>query len=182
MKKTILFFAAVLITSTLIAQTVLSNESIKEMNSIHPKDHFPNKEVIKYPSLREADVMWSRTVWREIDLREKINHAFYYPENDGQQYVIDDRKSLIDVIYQAIVSGELTAYGNAAADDEFKQELTSEEIKTIGGAKEELVTKTDFAALAEGVDRELAVIKTINKIPFNRNTVKKMENKRDMVF
>lgn len=182
MKKTILFFAAVLVASTLIAQNVLSDESIKQMNSIHPKDHFPNKEVIKYPSLREADVMWSRTVWREIDLREKINHALYYPENDGMGYTIDDRKSLIDVVYQAILDGELTAYGNAAADDEFKLEMTDEEIKTIGGAKEEWVETTDFEALAEGVDAELAVKKVLNKEPFDRNTVKKWRVKEIWYF
>ena len=24
--------------------------------------------------------MWSRKIWREIDLRQKINHPFYYPK------------------------------------------------------------------------------------------------------
>ena len=37
-------------------------------------------------------------IWREIDLREKMNHPFYYPENDGVGATTGDRRSLIDVI------------------------------------------------------------------------------------
>ena len=29
--------------------------------------------------------MWSRKIWRDIDLRQKINHPFYYPMNDGNE-------------------------------------------------------------------------------------------------
>ena len=45
--------------------------------------------------------------WREIDLREKMNHPFYYPENDGVGSTTGDRRSLIDVIYSAINEGTL---------------------------------------------------------------------------
>ena len=67
MKKLILVF-----TATLFLWITAQSQSVLEMNSIHPKEHFPNKKVQTYPSLREADVMWSRTIWRELDLREKI--------------------------------------------------------------------------------------------------------------
>ena len=183
MKKITLFFTATLVSGILFAQNVLTDqESIKEMNSIHPKDHFPNKVVQKYPSLREADVMWSRTIWREIDLREKINHTFYYPENDGVGHTINDRRSLIDVIYQAVLDGELTAYGNAAMDDEFKEELSDAEVKKIGGAKEELIEVIDWDAVAEGADPEDAKITRLNKVAFNRNTVKKWRIKEIWYF
>jgi hypothetical protein len=92
MKKTILLF----ITTTLIivsanAQGVLS---IEDRNSIYKKEEHHNKIVQQYAPLREADAMWQRRIWREIDLRQKINHSFYYPENDGIAAVTDDRKSL----------------------------------------------------------------------------------------
>ena len=86
--------------------------TVDEMNSIYKKDHHINKKVNKYSSLRQADVMWSRKIWREIDLREKINHPFYYPENDGVAQTIQDRQSLIDVIYTAIQEGSIRAFGN----------------------------------------------------------------------
>ena len=28
---------------------------------------------VPYPSLRKADLMWSKRMWREIDMRQKIN-------------------------------------------------------------------------------------------------------------
>ena len=36
-------------------------------------------EPIAYPPVRQADVMYYWTVWRTIDLREKINHPVYFP-------------------------------------------------------------------------------------------------------
>ena len=41
------------------------------------------RDLVRLSPLREADVMWSRKIWREIDLRQKMNHPFYYPENNG---------------------------------------------------------------------------------------------------
>lgn len=34
---------------------------------------------IAYPPVRQADVMYYWTVWRIIDLREKVNHPLYFP-------------------------------------------------------------------------------------------------------
>ena len=129
MKKIILLF----ITTTLCfglsnAQDVLS---IEEMNSVYKKETHLNKRVQPYPPIRQSDMMHSRKIWREIDLRQKINHPLYYPENDGVGHTISDRKSLIDVIYSAIKEGSITAYGNAAMDDEFREVMSQDDIKKI---------------------------------------------------
>jgi len=178
MKKLILL----LVTTTLCvvgvnAQDVLTTE---EMNSAFKKEKHHNKKVQQYAALRQADVMWSRKIWREIDLRQKINHPFYYPENDGVGHTIEDRKSLIDVIYSAILEGSITAYGNPVRDDEFREPMTPEEIKAIGGAKEEWISVPDWEARAEG-DPE-AMKDTLNKEPFNRNSIKKWRLKEEWFF
>jgi gliding motility associated protien GldN len=36
-------------------------------------------EPIAFPPVRQADVMYYWTVWRIIDLREKVNHPLYFP-------------------------------------------------------------------------------------------------------
>ena len=177
MKKIILLLITTSITFVSVnAQDVLSTE---DMNSIYKKDRSSSKKVQAYAPLREADVMWSRKIWREIDLRQKINHPFYYPENDGVAHTIDDRKSLIDVIYSAIQEGSITAYGNASMDDEMREPMTQEEIKSIGGAKEEIIRVPDWDAIAAGADPEEAYKDTVNIIPFNRNTVKKWRIKKN---
>lgn len=103
------------------AQTVLDGAFIKENTK--------TQRVVPYPHIREADVMWSRRVWRTIDLREKINHPLYYPTEP-----INDRKSLFDVIKQSLlVDGSITAYdpGPLLTDDEFKKPLLTSELKDI---------------------------------------------------
>ncbi|MEC7645936.1 MAG: gliding motility protein GldN [Bacteroidota bacterium] len=180
MKKIILLLITTSITIVSAnAQDVLSTE---DMNSIYKKDRSSSKRIQAYAPLREADVMWSRKIWREIDLRQKINHPFYYPENDGVAHTIDDRKSLIDVIYSAIQEGSITAYGNASMDDEMREPMTQEEIKSIGGAKEEIIRVPDWDAIAAGADPEEAYKDTVNVIPFNRNTVKKWRIKEEWFF
>ena len=180
MKKIILL----LVTTTLClvgvnAQDVLT---IEEMNSVYKKEKHHNKRVQQYAHLRQADVMWSRKIWREIDLRQKINHPFYYPENDGVAHTIQDRKSLIDVIYSAIQEGSITAYGNPAMDDEFREVMSQDAIKQIGGAEEKLIEVIDWDAVAEGADPEEAKTTRLNKVPFNRNSVKKWRLKEEWFF
>lgn len=180
MKKLILL----LVTSTLCfvglnAQDVLTTE---EMNSVYKKEKHHNKIVQKYAPLRQADVMWSRKIWREIDMRQKINHPFYYPENDGVGHTIQDRKSLIDVIYSAIQEGSITAYDNAAMDDEFREEMSQDAIKKIGGAKEEMVEVVDWDAVAEGADPIEATRMELNKTAFDRNSIKKWRLKEEWFF
>jgi gliding motility associated protien GldN len=180
MKKLVsLIVIATLCSLAVNAQDVLT---IEEMNSVFKKENFHKKRVQPYAPLREADVIWSQKIWREIDLRQKINHPFYYPENDGNEHTIEDRKSLIDVIYSAILEGSITAYGNAVLDDEFREPMTHADIKVIGGSQDKIITKTDWDAVAEGADPDEAKIIDTISIPFNRNTIKKWRLKEEWFF
>lgn len=124
MKKVIFL----LVTALLLAfagdaqvQTVLDGAYVKEHNA--------TKRVVPYPHLREADVMWAKRIWRVMDLREKMNHPFYYPKED-----IEDRSSLFNVIKKALlIEGSLTAYGLGPTDDddEFRYPLNATEIDSL---------------------------------------------------
>jgi len=52
---------------------------------------------VPYPTVKANDVMWHVYIWREIDLREKRNHALYFPTEPQGIY-----KSLGQVIIDAI--------------------------------------------------------------------------------
>jgi gliding motility associated protien GldN len=85
------------------------------------------REALPYPFLREADVMWSKRMWRVIDLNEKINLPFKYPLSKS----VVDRCNLIDVIMDGTLAGCLTAY--SPMDDEFTRPMTIAEVQVLGG-------------------------------------------------
>ena len=80
------------------------------------------------------------------------------------------------------MEGSITAYGNAVYDDEFRSPMTPEEIKSIGGAKEEIIEVIDWDAVNAGADPEDAKTYKTNIVPFNRNTVKKWRLKEEWFF
>lgn len=92
------------------------------LDGVYVKEHYPTRKVIPYTHLREADVMWATRIWRKLDLREKINHPLYYPIEP-----IKNRRSLTQVILEAVREGSLTAYD--PLDDEFTMTLTKAEIE-----------------------------------------------------
>ena len=180
MKKIILLLVTITLCFVGVnAQDVLTPEN---MNSVYKKAKHHNKKVQKYVPLRQADIMWSRKIWREIDMRQKINHPFYYPENDGDADLTADRKSLIDVIYSAIQEGSITAYGNAARDDEFREVMSAADAKKIGGAKEEMVESLDWDKIDAGFAEEESTMMKLDKKSFNRNIVKKWRLKEEWFF
>lgn len=96
---------------------------------IDPPSDFPwsksdagTRKKYSYVPVREADVAWSKRVWRTIDLREKMNHPLYYPLIPAEQ-----RKSLWDVIRSGMSEGNLTVYDNPLFDDEFRSPLEKEQ-------------------------------------------------------
>ena len=71
-------------------------------NGAYSKDHNQKKsQAYMYPKIQEKDIVWSRTIWREIDLRQKINHQFYYP-SVMEADLNPEYMSLIDVICEAL--------------------------------------------------------------------------------
>jgi gliding motility associated protien GldN len=66
---------------------------------------FSKRDFIRYPFVREADVMWSKITWEFIDLREKMNLPLYYPID-----TLQGRKSLVMAIKEGIMNGKLLAF------------------------------------------------------------------------
>jgi gliding motility associated protien GldN len=81
---------------------------------------------MRQPYLREANVMWSKRIWRVIDLREKMNLALYYPMET--QFCL---QSLFDVLKCAVLEGDLKAFANPVFDDEFSSPMTRSEISSL---------------------------------------------------
>ena len=100
------------------AQEILDGAFIKETA--------PTRRVVPYTHVREADVDFYKRVWRQIDLREKINFPLYYPieaiDEIGYQ-----RLSLFDVIKKGVTEGTITPYEERDDGGQFKVALTKTE-------------------------------------------------------
>lgn len=103
------------------------NGQSEVLDGAYHSDNFM-KRVIPYPHLREADVMYKKRVWQIIDLNQKFNQPFYYPQEP-----IENRKNLIDVIKMGLLEGQITAYspGPDKQDDEFTTRLTAAGLDTV---------------------------------------------------
>ena len=91
------------------------------------------------PGIREADVLWSKTIWRIVDLREKVNQQFYYPTREMQ-----GRNNLINTILKGINAKKVTAFDASQDDDEFKLPLDSAQIKQQFGASAKTVERRNI--------------------------------------
>jgi len=140
----------------------------RPLDSYYKKTNILNARVTPYPNLREADVAFAKRVWREIDLREKMN-----------QYLASPKQRLIDVLMAAIQSGELTAYSaqpDSALDpdgDSFAKPLTPDQ------AKGSLVDSTVITG-HDANGNQLAPRRVANI--FNPDSLIKFRIKEDWVF
>ena len=83
----------------------VSGELKEPEANVVKRTHYKERLPIQYPPLREADLMWQRRIWREIDFIQKQNHPFYFPTEPKY-----GRASFASVVIDSIKSGHIVAY------------------------------------------------------------------------
>lgn len=98
----------------LITEQATHSESEAEpIDDIVVERNLEERRMLSYPQLREADVFWKKRIWRIIDIREKMNLHFSYPQ-----------RPLFTILIDNIKEGNLDVY----ADEKFKSKLSEEDI------------------------------------------------------
>ena len=78
---------------------------------------------VAYVYQRQADVVYAFTIWRKIDLRERMNHPLYFPKEQRGSW-----RSLAKVIFDAVdINNPDNENALPVYDDEFCQQLISKE-------------------------------------------------------
>lgn len=103
-----LFTVAMVFSLTMNAQIVDEAPS----DNLYDDQQMSERKPVPYPYLRQADVMWSKRIWREIDFRQKFNQKFYFPIETQA-----DWKSFIVVVLDALKEGQMTAYDISNTDE-----------------------------------------------------------------
>ena len=127
MKKTFVsIIAAALLFGMALSVSAQTTEAKPPKNSILSKrqEIMVEKKLSPLPEIREEYVMWKKTIIREIDFRQKINQAFYYPVNPTE-----DWRNLITVLYDGILQGTITPYRVENNIDDMVTPLTRDDFE-----------------------------------------------------
>jgi gliding motility associated protien GldN len=135
MKKLLLIITSILIGTA--SQNLLKAQVI--IDAVYAKKTTSERKPAPLPIVREADAVWSRTVWRIIDLREKANQHFYYPTRK-----IQERSNLFNILLKGIEEKRITAFDASSADNEFKDPIYYNQVKQQFGDSVKRIKVTDI--------------------------------------
>ncbi len=146
----------------------LRNDAAIERNLV--KERTP----LAYEHIREDDAWYRQRVWREIDIREKMNLPFRYAadEDNGNQ-------RFIAILLNAIRTGEVSAF-DPTVDDRFTTPMPVSKIAEMLIGKSDTIQIPDFAKDPNGM-KGLMKDTVISK-DFAPDAIVKFRIKEEWVF
>jgi len=139
----------------------LRNDNAFDKSAINDRTPLP------YEHLRWDDALFAEKVWRELDLREKMNQPFRYEAQDDNGSQI-----FVDMLLKAVNNGEVVAF----TDDRFTTPMSLQEVGqlTVGTADTVPQTAVD--------DPSKVVAYVVTRASFDPKTVNKIRIKEEWVF
>ena len=122
---------------------------------------------LPYEHLRWDDALFAEKVWRELDLREKLNQVFRYEAQDDNGSQI-----FVDMLLKAVTSGEITAF----SDDRFSTPLSLAELTQTTVGSYDTVERRDVN------DPSIILERVVTKASFDPKSVVKIRIKEEWIF
>lgn len=152
--------------------TAYSDSAVRSLRSdgAYDKSFINERTPLPYEHLRWDDALFAEKVWREIDLREKMNMPFRYQGQDDT-----GNQTFIEILLRAVRSGEVTAF--SSTDDRFTTPMDSLSITNItAGGQADTVPVRDIN------DPDKIIKYMVTQASFDPNTVMKFRIKEEWVF
>lgn len=108
-------------------ESTLPDDENTPLDDIVEKRMIEERQVLEYEPIREADIFWEKRIWRVIDVREKMNLPFSYPE-----------KPFFTILMDAAINGEITVF--STEDDKFTYKLEPDEVASMGASIDTVIT------------------------------------------
>jgi gliding motility associated protien GldN len=114
------------------------------LDDIVPRQLIKDRKTLAYQPLREADIMWEKRIWRVIDVREKMNLPFMYPE-----------APFFKILENAAMEGQINLY--STEDDRFLRVMDEKEMRSTFYKTDtvEVTDPVDFSTKIKIVESEL---------------------------
>jgi gliding motility associated protien GldN len=97
------------------------------IDDVVKKEVMGQRKVLAYQPIRESDIFWEKRVWRIIDIREKMNLPFAYPE-----------QPFFKILSDAATKGEMPVY--STEDDKFTKRLSTNDVLGMLSKTDTVVT------------------------------------------
>jgi len=160
-------YLSLIVTFLILSVITLQGQVIEApTDGAYEMDDLHNRVPVPYQFIHESDVLYAKRIWREIDMREKINHPLYYPIQPTNR-----RYSLMSVIMIGVQEGGITPF--SPESDDFKVPMTKETVQNIIRREETTKTYDPFT----GEERDTVIV-----TEFDPSTVTRYRLKEDWIF
>ena len=159
-------FAGLPIIMDTLPQGDTENPSLRPTTPFGPVDSANRLTPLPYPYLRADDALYAEKVWRELDLREKMNQTFRYDAvGDGGSHLF------ASMLLNAVKAGEVTAF----EDDRFSIPLSATQAADLTQGSLDTVMRYDPTTM-----KPTALV--VTKRSFDPKSIMRMRIMEEWVF
>lgn len=143
-----------------------ARKSLRQDNA-YDKSTLTQRTPLPYEHLRYDDAFYAEKVWRELDLREKMNKTFVYEsmEDNGSQI-------FVNMLMRAVMSGEVEAF----TDDRFTTKMSLDAVQQAVAGSLDTVPKYDV----KQIDKVIGYV--VTRKSFDPKDINKIRLKEEWVF